>query len=772
MKRLLLLTLLFCSFVSSNAQLKMSEKTKIAELLHKRINDHREEKGHALLKRNADLAKAAKVQCEYITQAGKLSHRHPAEDWKTVKHRVASYNKSFIVTGENILYSKPTNLPLSKAAISKLAYDMYNSWKNSKGHYANMISDEYSYGDFAFDYDPNTRRVYAVHVFGKKGYKIPGQLSENAFGILSTDEYCSTLLGGHQNVVTNIGNSIAIEGDEIVLRYHNVEFVKEVFEDPKDGLAIDLVERDQMPCGEDNRLDASEIYDGVLLKPIYRDEIFANNKAQNPRRLVVTLGKVPTALIGKELSPNMVIIKLGMLCNYVVPASVPSGQYALRAVDPVLYNPNIALKTEGIGKVDQVLFDFDTGMNIAKKVKGIPEEKKKVQKIDIKSFTSIDGSYSVNKDLHQKRAEYIKQVVLASFEVDEETIQIDAKENWELCDYQLEVFGLEALRTKEKKEIRQYINTHKTKKWSSALDSQRKSKAIIYQYNTWKKEDSNHLYNNLLDGLVNEDHEQTNKALAEIYKDTTNAYFLGEDFIMDKLFDKKELVQNVAALLLKDVHGYSRENVVYFVRNWLARSQELSEGAQKNLLNLYTITGRKMLQYWDVSAENLSKVMHPYKVKPLFENYKSEDVVNPLFLNFHMMRIKYFSQINESEEVGASFNFITDYFREQATTVDDDIALSLFFNGWSRYDLTTELLQERLWEDQLNERASFILAQTLNAYPYTVYDKRVKESRLLAVHKKAMEFNQEKWCNWINLEFQNLRLESIKNLYCQKCNLK
>ncbi len=770
MKKLILFTILVFSFVASNAQLKADEKKQIAELLNKRINDHREEKGHSRLKRNSDLSKAAAIQCEYIAQAGKLSHRHPAEDWKTVKHRVASYNKSFVSTGENMLYSKPTNLPLKTAVISKLAYDMFNSWKNSKGHYENMMSDAYSYSDFAFDYDPSTRRVYAVQVFGKMGFIIPGQLSENAFGIQRTDEYCSTLLSGRQNVVTNIGNSVGIEGNEIVLRYFDLDFVKKVFEDPKDGLAIDLVERDQMQCGDDNRLDASEIYDGVLLKPLYRDEILANNTAQNPRRLVLSLGKVPEELKGKELSPNVVIIKLGMLCNYVVPAAVPSGQYALRPVEPVLYNPKVTLKTEGIGQVDQVLFDFDSGRNIAMRIKGIPLEKKKVQIVDIKSFTSVDGSFSVNKNLHQERAEFIKKTVLESFEVDESNINIDAKENWELCDYQLELFGLEDLRAKEKKEIRRYINGNKTKKWTTALNNQRKSKAILYQYKSWEKEDANHLYNNLLDGLVNEDHERTNKALAEIYKDTTNLYFLGEDFIIDRLFDKKELVQNVSALLLKDVHGYSVENVVYFVRNWLSRSRELSEGAQKNLLNLYTITGRKMLQFWDVSSENLSKVMHPLKVTPLFENYKSDDVVNPLFLNFHMMRIKYYGQINEADEIGESFDFISAYFRDQATTVDDDIALSMFFNGWSRYDLTAELLQDRLWDDKLNEEGSFVLAKTLTAYPYTKYAKRINETQLLATHKKAIEFNQDRWCDWINSDFQNLRMESIKNLYCNECN--
>ncbi len=71
---------------------------------------------------------------------------------------------------------------------------------------------------------------------------------------------------------------------------------------------------------------------------------------------------------------------------------------------------------------------------------------------------------------------------------------------------------------------------------------------------------------------------------------------------------------------------------------------------------------------------------------------------------------------------------------------------------------------------RLNENAPFILAKTLTAFPYTEYAERIEEPQLLATHKKALDLNKEKWCNWTNLEFQNLRMESIKNLYCKKCN--
>lgn len=769
MKKLLLIIFFAFSFVQTSAQLKVVEKEQLTTALLSRINKHRLQKGHMALAKNFDLAKAAAVQAEYLSKTGKLSHGHIEKDLKTPKKRVAKFNKSFVAVGENVLYSKPTTLPLSKTSINKLAYDMFNSWKNSPGHYANMISDGYSHSDLAFDYDSKTRRVYAVHVFGKKGYLISGQLSENAFGILKTDDYCYSLLGGKQNVLANMGNAITIEGDDIVLRYHNKEFIKEVFEDPKDGIAIDLVAREQLQCGEANKLDASEIYDGVLLEPIYRDEFFSKNIAEGDYRIVVKLGKVPEHLRGKELSPNMVFIKLGMKCNYVTSATVPTVHYDLKPVAPVLFVPKIELKTEGIQSVSELLFEFETGKDKASNLPELSEKVGELFAIDIQSHTSIDGNRDLNDDLHLRRAKFIQDYISERIDISNSKVDIDAKENWELLDYQLERLGLDDIRKLPKPRIRAYVNQEANGRLFYSLKDQRRSSAILYHKGTWTTDDRNHIYSNLLNGLITNDMDLANMALVEMYRDTSNTFFLEENFIMDRLFDKSELVQNVAALMLRDVNAYSLENIVFFVRTWLAKADQLSKSAQKNLLNLYTITSRRMLFNWDLSAFNLQKIMHPEKVEPLFESYKSEDVVNPLFLNFHMTRIRFYGQVNEYDKIDESFDFITDYFKEQALTIEDDIALSLFFNSWSVYHNTNELLFKSFVDDKLNERSTFILAQTSMIYPYNNDGKRLKKAVIFELHKKALSYNKNKWCNWIDRDFQSLRDDAIKNLYCNEC---
>ncbi|MEM8907205.1 MAG: hypothetical protein AAGD05_05100, partial [Bacteroidota bacterium] len=112
-----------------------------------------------------------------------------------------------------------------------------------------------------------------------------------------------------------------------------------------------------------------------------------------------------------------------------------------------------------------------------------------------------------------------------------------------------------------------------------------------------------------------------------------------------------------------------------------------------------------------------------------------------------------------------SFDFITDYFNARALNIEDEIDLVLFFNNWSRYDLTNKYLLSKFDEGHLNEEAVYILLKTLNFYTKDNEDISDYEE----VYQKAFEQNKERWCNWVDKEFQILRNKKIKAIFCQKC---
>ena len=762
-KKLFFLLLLLTS-IAVQAQLNTSDKQQLSSLLENRINKLRTDLGKSPLKRDLDLAKAAQLQSNYTATKGKLSHSQYNLEFDTPKKRVSHFTEKFGAVGENVLYTKPIRSAITVKSLEKLAFDMYRSWKNSPGHYANMISSSFTHGDFGFTFDPLTKRVYAAQVFGKKGYIIPGQLSKNAFNIEEGGVGCSDFLRDKLNIMTRIGNSVYLENNQIYFAYYNIGSLQKLIVDPKDGFAIDLVSRDQMICGQNNQLDISPIYDGILLPPVFRDELFSRNEAKGAYRFIASLGNIPEAFSQKEFSANIVLIKNGKKCSYSVPTKITRQQYKLRPVEPVLYDPNIQLKTTGVNTVHEISFEFNSGKVIPIKDPTIDFKFGNLFEVEVNSFTSVDGPTQNNKRLHENRANYIERFVRNLISEENIPIRKKAKENWELCDYQLELMGLEELRTASQPSIKNYLGKNKSMFWEIALQEQRKSNALLYQYGTWTQDNELHYYYNFIDGLLTQNSDQVNKALVAMYHGDLFYDFLADDYLMERLIEDEELVQNISALLLKDLPTHSLNKVVFYIRNWLSKPELLSEGAQKNLLNLYTITSKSMLRYWDASANNLSLVMHPKKLEPLFENYKSEDVVNPLFLNFHMASIDYYGQINYSPKINESFYFITEYFKSQALTMEDDIALSLFFNHWSTYSYTIELLLKSFETGKINEEGLFILAETITAYPY---ETNLNESA--KIHNKAIASNKTKWCDWMNANFQNLRDDDMKDLYCSTC---
>ena len=74
------------------------------------------------------------------------------------------------------------------------------------------------------------------------------------------------------------------------------------------------------------------------------------------------------------------------------------------------------------------------------------------------------------------------------------------------------------------------------------------------------------------------------------------------------------------------------------------------------------------------------------------------------------------------------------------------------------------LLIEEHQKGTLNEEATFMLAKTLTA------DAKNNKKELVKLHEKALQFNKERWCNWINTDFQNLSIKAVKDLYCSHCN--
>ena len=753
--------------LNTHCQISQSDEKVLKTELLRKINDLRKSVGAEILVLDERLATAADVQSYYMSEKDILTHFQTNPKFNTPKKRIEHFSPlQFDIYGENVLLSKKHRFPLTKNSSIRIADEMFVSWKNSPEHYQNMVETEFDATNFGFKVNKGGQ-IYATNVFGRTGIKIDNQLSIDQFGLTDdTEGDCFDEFASYDNILVNIGNGIAIEGEKIVLYYHDISYFQMLFPGSNDGIAIDLIDVDQLACNKKNSLDISPIHDGILTRPVYSNEILKNNRAESDYRLISTVGTIPDHLQGKDLTFTVLLIKDGTVCQKVIPTYVPSSSYPLKPLHVKLEKPKKNFQ-ENVPYLKSITvpYEFHANKTVPLEIPKIPIKNQEIVAIKIKSFSSIEGNEQKNKILHNQRAEAIKKHLLHSLEVSADIFEIETKENWAKFQYQLKYLFLDSLVNRSPDELRKLASNRQKSDipWDAMLFEQRKSIATIYYTvdqppNITQDEEE---LSKLRYSLLQNDLELTKRALFEIYQhDSRSHEELFEESIFTSLTEEIELVQNMSAVLTKYSNSYADETVTY-LNKWLTSQETLDVEARFNLLYLYSLVYSKLLNKWDVPSQSLANVINPKYAQQTLTDISS----NELMLNLHLTFIKYYGQINDSENISKSFKFISSYFLTRALSAEDVIALSKFYNRWSMFQLTTKYLLTKFDDEELDEDAIFLLLKTLN-----YYNVENDLSDYEEVFQKALNLNQSRWCNWVSGNIQLLREIKIKKIYCSSCN--
>ena len=761
MTKIFLSVLLMLFTASAFAQLSKADEQVLSEELLRLVNELRSKQGLALLLPDPKLAEAAKLHSDYMAKKNDFSHEEKSAATKDPKKRVEKAGgKEFDYVGENILQTVPQVFPLKSKQLKELAGSMFLQWKNSPGHYANMINSEYTFCDFGFTVHSKTKAVYATQVFAKKGVLISGQLSKNGFGVRPGN--CESLLADYSNVFSNMGNSIVIDGNEILFAYHNIELFKSILTGSRDGIAIDLIADSQMACGHPNQMDLSPVYDGVMLAPVYRDALLANNRAESDYRIITPLGVLPEQFRQEYFSISLIFIKDGMECAYRIPIEVPSRDYELSPITPVLTNPEVTLSASGITRSEEVKFDFQRNVTGSRNVPVVKAAKEKIIAIDITSYSSVEGSTANNTELQNERAQFIRQELHKQLRFTDGLVNVQTMENWPQMLFQVDYFDILPLIGQSRDSIKAYLMVTKSAEWDSLLFAQRRSSATIHYEGTlpanFSKKDFQSL--NLRTAVITGNDQLANKALHELFYSRDTVFeALFEQRIFLSLTTNPALVQNASAVFSKSP-DQDLYRITEFISAWIRRLDELSPEAQFNLLNLYTLVSSRLMNEWDLPSRRLSKVVHPKKME------KAVNLLNrqELLLNFHLSAINYYGQVNDEENLERSFDFIAGHFRKATLTQEEEINLVLFYNNWSCYHLTIAQLLPKINQSDFPVEEAYILAKTAFGYQHSLNDEQLEKISAL-----AFELDPEQWCEWIYYNPQLKRYPYIKSRFCSSC---
>lgn len=764
----------FCLFILTflitlpvTGQLTPEVQTQLRTELAAQINAMRKEKQLPPLAFDAVLKQAAQLHADYMAQHIVLSHEEEDLKLKSPKNRVVMRGGSdFEFIGENILMLKaPTGKP-DLTQCKQIAKDMATMWKKSQPHYENILNKNYTLGDFGFGMDTVAGTIYVTQVFGKRGVIVENQLSVNGFGIVPAESACEDRYESYSNLVYNLGNNVFIEGREVNLYLSDRTLFDKIFPGDTDGLAIDLINKNQFPCAKENMLDISPVYDGILLKPIYRKEMLEGNKAQSNYRFVVKVADIPESVDPKDYRPSIVLLNGKKSCMYLFPVCVPVGEMNLVKYEPELFDPpNITMEKQGIIRSVELTYDFSSNDTVPKQFPMIPQVNGSVSSVYIHSFTSVDGDSTANAFLHQSRARAIQRHLEKKLVLSADQLHIDARENWELMRYQLLYYGLTELKKMPNNRVREHY-TEWDAPWKQLFAKQRRSSATINYYGVLPANAPQKLIaeTNLRTTLLKGEWDKANKSMAILYKLHDFPAFLFDEPYYAIVKKQPELVQNVSALLTLNPNLY-RENIGECIDSWVNYTPKLSPGAKRNLLYLYAVTYNDILKIWDLPSQNLSNVLKPARMIPVKSTVQIKN--EELLFNLHLTFIEYYGQINDGKGISTSFDFLVNYVEKEKLSLQKQIELSLFCNHWSRYDLTVSQLSKRFKEGQYNAESVMILLQTMTHYRED-FDNDLYQELI----KTAVKLAPSDFCTWVNSSFQVKRFPDVKNAFCKTCSSK
>ena len=169
MKTQITLFLLLLSTFSFSQNQNKIDLEKLKTKLYQLVNEERSNNDTKLLGLDVYLKKAADDHAKYIAKAQTLSHEQTDAKKQSPKERVSFYGgNSFVLVGENLLFTGIKDQVYSETDLDALALKMFNLWKKSPNHLKNILDHQYFYTEIGFSIDWENKKIYAVQLFGAK----------------------------------------------------------------------------------------------------------------------------------------------------------------------------------------------------------------------------------------------------------------------------------------------------------------------------------------------------------------------------------------------------------------------------------------------------------------------------------------------------------------------------------------------------------------------------------------------------------------------------
>ncbi|MCE3227485.1 MAG: hypothetical protein K0S32_2036 [Bacteroidetes bacterium] len=787
MKQILPLIFLLSSFIGfsqkSSPEINLSNinYNLIESEFMERLNKLRAEKNLSLLTSDNTLKKAAKDQADYQNKKHYLTHTQPDNKIKeTPQKRVFFYNGTHDQVGENCImipvkkvYKAKYKKEVEVKTYSDAGEALFLGWKNSPGHYANMITPGYDVSGLGFSFDKDSSKLYCAQVFGAKPF-IPTkefQSPADAYGVKDEFEPVCKILQTSEGRRAIKSFDFVIKKDSIYLRSEDLPTLTKFFTNAGDGIYFDLVQRTQFVCEKNNLLHGSPVYDGKMLAPIYFKDVLKRNHVRDGRNLYAAACATPKKIDDKNISLSYGIIKNGFSCEYTYLIEVPEQNLEMLALYPKwIYTRDLQVQPDSFNGFLSFTIPFERGQVILseKKKKQLSQKleiyKPFITDVKLQTFSSIEGSTQTNLKLQEQRAANISDLI-KNYTPAHVTINTQSVENWDEFFLLIENTPVAYLKNLPKEKIKERL---KSKLLLDSLDYLLKNSRSAQLNVKLKAFVDNNSGPYLLLAAYKKSIETGDSLKAFTYQNKILEYITKYEFVRGDLLPveipltKKFLphLTNYLAVAVKDDElVYSHE-----ARELAIKASQIDSTYLPIKFNKCIMAIRYLQDFQDTiyPLNQLEKEM-----QECFKMKSAEDsvITNHMFMNYHILSLYRNWSYHFYHNIDKHLNGIKKYYPGAQISQYEAIQLALLFNLYARYDWSYELLLPYVRNKTKDQDLLFLFVETCASFrkmplPEAEWEKYVK---------KVKNMNRPRFDKWISEDnFQLLRNDLIKREFCGK----
>ncbi len=479
-------SLLLCSFfvlsLSAQKDKKKNEDTfeKLPQTLLVEINKFRKSKGLDSLEMNDMLKNAAALSAGSYDDGGQAK----VEASKTKKNlkKVGATSK-----GEECLMSAPVSKGKENYSTDDVAKVIYTRWENNKKDIPVLLNPKYVYVGISYIMSEDGKKVYASAVFG--GYDITndgakmGKELAVPFNTKSKKMKAPDLKGCKNcekfKNYDNLQKGIYVSNGKVYLKYNNMKELKKFLKKPKDGLAVDIVQRGQYDKENYNIMDNNLYNKGVMSKVIYKDKFFKKNlikpdpkakKKVRNNKIEVEMAKIDPKLKG-DYEINLIVVQDGKICKTVTRSYLENGDQESSTPIGILPAPDTkGLKPAFEPRSESSIINFTIPFaknkfefkneDIQPLINALNEPDFIIEGLYIYAYSSIEGDSVANSKLQRKRAESVAKVLQGRQALKIQP-NIETRDSWDLFMLENDDGPNAALTTMGKKAAIKKINEDK-----------------------------------------------------------------------------------------------------------------------------------------------------------------------------------------------------------------------------------------------------------------------------------------------------------------------